>query len=182
MLKKYRSKSCISLSVLMETGKSVHVSFDSLTGGGSVFYTEDEELQAAMAKHPKFGRLFTEEELPAAAEPAKEKKPTKAKKVELPDEDENDGKHEDNAPEDSGEDTGSEDAGEDTCEAEDTEATDDTEDDTEDENDGKHIHVTDLEDAKNYLADTYGVSRTKVRSKKQILEVAEAHGIVFVGI
>ena len=67
MLKKYTSKSDISLSVPMGGG-SVRVSFSPVTGGGSVFYTEDEELQAAMEKHAKFGKLFKEEEVPEEVE------------------------------------------------------------------------------------------------------------------
>lgn len=172
MLKKYQSKTSISLSVLMETGKSVHVSFDSLTGGGSVFYTDDEELQEALAKHHKYGRLFKEVELvKPVAEPAPAPKSAPAVKEE---EVEND---------------------EDINDVEDTEEeVDETENEATEENDEevqeqeapvatvKQKHVTDLEDAKNYLADNFGVSRTKIRSKKAIVEVAEANGIMFVGI
>ena len=68
MLKNYTSKSDISLSVPMVSGSSVRVSFSPVTGGGSVFYTEDEELQAAMEKHAKFGKLFKEEEVPEETE------------------------------------------------------------------------------------------------------------------
>lgn len=160
MLKKYQSKSSISLSVLMGTGKSVHVSFDSVTGGGSVFYTEDEELQAALAKHPKFGRLFKEV---AVATVTTAKPAVKATvKVEQPAaEEEVEDEVEDN---------------DETTEEAENEATE------EEASNLKQIHVTDLEDAKNYLADNYGVSRTKIRSKKAIVEVAEANGIEFVGI
>ena len=44
------------------------------------------------------------------------------------------------------------------------------------------VTVTDLDDAKNYLVEHYELSRTKLRSKKAILEAAEAHGVVFVGL
>lgn len=64
MLKKYASKSEVSLSVPMAGGGSVRVAFSPVTGGGSVYYTEDEELQAAMEKHAKFDKLFHEEEIP----------------------------------------------------------------------------------------------------------------------
>lgn len=175
MLKKYQSKSSISLSVLMNTGKSVHVSFDSLTGGGSIFYTDDEELQEALAKHHKYGRLFKEVELvKPVAEPAPKKKPVvKEEEVEdVEDIDEVDDTEDevDETTEENAEDEATEENAEEVQEQEAPVAT------------GKQIHVTNLEDAKNYLADNLGVSRTKLRSKKAILEVAEANGIVFVGI
>lgn len=175
MLKKYQSKSSISLSVLMNTGKSVHVSFDSLTGGGSIFYTDDEELQEALAKHHKYGRLFKEVELvKPVAEPAPKKKPVvKEEEVEdVEDIDEVDDT-EDEVDETEYETTEDEATEENAKEVQEQEAPVAT---------GKQIHVTNLEDAKNYLADNLGVSRTKLRSKKAILEVAEANGIVFVGI
>ena len=67
-MKKYTSKSDISLSVQMVGGGSVRVSFSPVTGGGSVFYTDDSQLQAAMEKHAKFGKLFKEEEVPEEVE------------------------------------------------------------------------------------------------------------------
>lgn len=44
------------------------------------------------------------------------------------------------------------------------------------------ITVNDLGEAKNYLADTLGVSRTSLRSLKTILEVAKANNIEFEGL
>jgi hypothetical protein len=179
MLKKYQSKSSISLSVLMNTGKSVHVSFDSLTGGGSIFYTDDEELQEALAKHHKYGRLFKEVELvkPVAEPVVKQKPVVKEEEVEdVEDIDEVDDTEDEvdeteyETTEENAEDEATEENAEEVQEQEAPVAT------------GKQIHVTNLEDAKNYLADNLGVSRTKLRSKKAILEVAEANGIVFVGI
>lgn len=195
MLKKYQSKSSISLSVLMNTGKSVHVSFDSLTGGGSIFYTDDKELQEALAKHHKYGRLFKEVELvKPVAEPAPKKKPVVKQKPVVKEEEVEDVEDIDEV--DNTEDEVDETEYETTEENAEDEATEDeaTEDEATEENaeevqeqeapvaTGKQIHVTNLEDAKNYLADNLGVSRTKLRSKKAILEVAEANGIVFVGI
>jgi hypothetical protein len=152
MIKKYQSKSCVSLSVLLENGNSLHVSFDGLTGGGSVFYTDNEELQTALANHPKFGRLFKEVEIVV---PTKVTKPKAVVKKTA-------------------------------ASAEGCEAVVDTAEDTAEEAEeetvatGKEVHVSCWEDAKNHLADTYGISRTKLRSQKSITEAAEANGIVFV--
>lgn len=122
MIKKYIAKSDISLSV----GK-MHVSFRSLTGGGSVFYTDNESLQKAMEAHHKYGKLFSEAPVEAAA--VKPKKEESAKPA---------------GP--------------------------------------KQVVVTCLEDAKEYLVDTYELSRTKLRSKQSIVDAAASKGIEFVGI
>lgn len=44
------------------------------------------------------------------------------------------------------------------------------------------ITVNDLGEAKNYLADTLGISRTSLRGLKTILEVAKANNIEFEGL
>lgn len=44
------------------------------------------------------------------------------------------------------------------------------------------VQVTDISDAKDYIADKYGVSRTTLRSTKAILDKATELGIEFVGL
>lgn len=44
------------------------------------------------------------------------------------------------------------------------------------------ITVSDLAEAKDYLSDKYGISRTKLRSTKNIVDAATANGIKFIGI
>lgn len=44
------------------------------------------------------------------------------------------------------------------------------------------VQVSCLDDAKDYLSDKYGVSRTKMRTSKAIEEIAASHNIVFVGL
>lgn len=46
----------------------------------------------------------------------------------------------------------------------------------------KQVKVASLDDAKDYLADKFGYSRTKLRSKAAILAAAEENGIEFTGI
>lgn len=49
--------------------------------------------------------------------------------------------------------------------------------------DEKKTHiVTDIEDAKDYLAETYGVSRSKMKTKEDILAVAQEHGVELEGL
>jgi hypothetical protein len=43
----------------------------------------------------------------------------------------------------------------------------------------KVMKMASLDDAKAYLADNFGISRTKLRSKKQIEDAAAANGIEF---
>lgn len=46
----------------------------------------------------------------------------------------------------------------------------------------KKVKVSDFASAKDYLADTFGISRTAMRSMKAIMEQAAAHGIEFDGL
>lgn len=44
------------------------------------------------------------------------------------------------------------------------------------------VQVSDADAAKAYMAESYGVSRTKMKTIAQIKEAAAAHGVVFEGI
>ena len=49
--------------------------------------------------------------------------------------------------------------------------------------DEKKTHVvTDIEDAKDYLAETYGVSRSKMKTKEDILAIAKEKGVELEGL
>ena len=49
--------------------------------------------------------------------------------------------------------------------------------------DEKKTHVvTDVEDAKDYLAETYGVSRSKMKTKDDILAIAKEKGVELEGL
>jgi len=63
-----------------------------------------------------------------------------------------------------------------------TEREDRTSDEESEDNNIQKITVNDLGEAKNYLADTLGISRTSLRSLKSILEVAKANNIEFEGL
>ena len=172
MTKKYTAKTDIALSVYLKSGKSVHVSFSALTGGGSVLYTDDEELQAALEAHPKYGRLFKLEKTFDPKKPAKTSNTTKeAPKPAEPVKPE--------------EDEGAEDPGTDeapTEEAEEEPEEDDAEADDE-EAQVKKIMVNSIDEAKDYLCEHFeAYSRTKLRSKVAIKAAAEKEGFVFTGI
>lgn len=46
----------------------------------------------------------------------------------------------------------------------------------------KEVEVASAADAKQYLVDTFGISRTKIQSTADIKKYAEQNGVVFVGI
>lgn len=130
MLKKYISKSDISISVIMEKGGSIRVSFSPVTGGGSVFYTEDEAVQNAMEKHHSYGDLFFDDnDFVAIQKQPKEKV-----------------------------------------------------DHIEEESARKEVHVTDIDDAKDYVCEHFGVSRSKLKTKNSIINMGKSYGIEFIGL
>ena len=124
-MKVYKSKSQVSINIKIGDGHA-HINFSSVTAGGSVFYTDDAEVQKGIETHPKYGKLFKfdREILP-------EPEPTEAEEVAKTDE-------------------------------------------------AIHkIKVNDLNEAKDYLCERYGASRTKLRSEKAIMAAAAEKGIVF---
>ena len=127
MAKKYIAKSHVAINVVLPSGKSHHVSFLPLTGGGSMFITNSEALQQALEGHRKFGKLYKIDI--SYDEPVQTEEPQEQ---------------------------GTEDAA------------------------VKKVEVASLDDAKNYLVENFDISRTKLRSKKQIEEAAAANGIEFV--
>lgn len=147
MLKKYKAKSCISISVMLATGGNTHISFNPVTGGGSVYYTENEKIQAGLEGHPKYGKLFTLEETVADATG------TTAKAV-VPQPTTEEGTQQDAESASDGEDTSG----------------------------VYELKAACNDDAKDYLADKFGVSRSKMRSRQDIEKVAEDNGVKVVWV
>ena len=136
MIKHYISDSHIAINVTLESGESIHLSFIALSNGGSVFSTDNEDLQKAIEQHYRFGDLFNLDHIEEVK----------------------------NTSETANEDDGHSSVGE-------------------SKSDNIHkIAVNDLGEAKNYLADTLGISRTSLRSLKTIVEVAKANNIEFEGL
>ena len=134
MTKHYISDSHIAINVTLDGGESIHLSFIALSNGGSVFSTDNEDLQKAIEQHYRFGDLFNLDHIEEVK----------------------------NTSETANEDDGHSSVG---------------------ESDNIHkIAVNDLGEAKNYLADTLGISRTLLRSLKTIVEVAKANNIEFEGL
>jgi hypothetical protein len=135
--KTYKSGTCLHINVYNAAKKAnIHVSFDPISGGGSSYTTDKEDIQKALEAHRGFGKLFalinTEE-------------PTAAK---------TEGTDETAAPE---------------AEAE----TPTVETKTE-------IEVSDFAEARDLLADKFGISRTALRSKAAVAKAAEQYNIEFI--
>lgn len=163
-VKTYRAKSDISISVALGNGKNAHISFLSVTGSGSVFRTDDEELQKALERHYKFGKLFRSEEQPKHSHLKIDNITLKQK---LQPNAETESTQTDNQTDkESGEDSES-----------------NNEDINEEATDGlRTVTVSCISDAKEYLADNYEISRTGLRSKTAIIKAAAANGIKFEGL
>ena len=58
MKKLYKSRSSISVNVVLRSKKSMHISFTAQSDGSSVYATDSEEEQYALEHHYKYGKLF----------------------------------------------------------------------------------------------------------------------------
>lgn len=178
MIKKYSATTNVSINVVLKSGANRHIAFSAQTGGGSVFYTEDIDIQEAMERHYKYGTLFkidphfqSDKNLapkPKVTEPTPKPASDNIETTDFPTI-----PQVENAASTTGENAD-----------ESTSATDGTEaaDPEVNENGLKTVVVSDPDAAKAYLAEHFGVSRTKLKFLKTIKETAAAHGIEFKGI
>lgn len=133
MKKHYKSKTAISINVVLKSKKSMHIAFTAQSDGSSVYTTDNPDVQYALEHHYKYGKLFklvsTESEADIKAKKEAEEAAANEKKDEI-----------------------------------------------------RKVSVSDLAAAKDFLADTFGISRTSLRSEKAIREAAEQHNIEFEGL
>jgi len=126
IMKKFVSKSIISLSLLLEDGSKAHIAFTPQSSGGSVFYTNDEKLVAALHNHHSYAVRYREVAMPVEAPaPAPSKEEEKASEA-------------------------------------------------------HQIPFACNDDAKDYLAEHFGISRSKMRTRASIEEIAKSNGIEIV--
>ena len=133
MKKHYKSKTAISINVVLKSKKSMHIAFTAQSDGSSVYTTDNPDVQYALEHHYKYGKLFklvsTESEADIKAKKEAEEAAANEKKDEI-----------------------------------------------------RKVSVSDLAASKDFLADTFGISRTSLRSEKAIMEAAKAHNIEFEGL
>lgn len=75
-MKKYVANSVVSINIVLPDGANKRVAFSPQMSGGSVFYTDDEDIQKGLERHWKYGKLFQEteiEEYKPAEQPAEVK-------------------------------------------------------------------------------------------------------------
>lgn len=111
----------------------MHIAFTAQSDGGSVFITDNENIQNALERHYKYGTLFKLAGVEDVASKESQSKETQATEQE-------------------------------------------------EKNKKRTVKVSDIAAAKDFLADTFGISRTSLRSEKAIREAAEQHNIEFEGL
>ena len=169
VIKTYKANTNISINVMLANKKNFYLTFTPLSNGSSTFTTGNEDIQNAIERHYKYGKLFRLHSVQGQSEQKA------AKAVEMP----------------------TAKAAEDTADAPvpataDNVTTTDNEEVTtaggaaveasEQSASVKKVNVSDIAAAKDYLADTFGISRTALRTTKVIMEQAATHGIVFEGL
>lgn len=162
-MKKYLANTTISVSVSLPNGGNARVSFSPLSDGTSVYYTNDKEIQFALEHHYKFGKLFNlvedsqEGNAPAAKKTTKspaEKASGKSAKKPTTEQAAITNEHP-------------------------TTEESECEESQEGEAEPKEVTVSDLDAAKDYLAENYDVVRTKLKTEEIINETALSFGITF---
>ncbi len=169
-VKKYIANSVVSLSAILANGKSTRISFSPLSDGRSMYLTADPDIQWALEHHSRFGKLFQLVECTQDKKTVFQKKiPAKTKNTK--------GRATANIA--SKEPVGLEEVTVDEM----VDAEIDDEVDTIGEGDThssyKVVEVSDMETAKDYLAENFEVVRTKLKTEGKIKETALAFGIVF---
>lgn len=163
-MKKYLANTAVSVSVILPNGKSTRISFSSLSNGTSVFYTDDKDIQWGLEHHYKFGKLFRLVEDTGEKKNIVSKKPTSKQNTEaVPAE----------AP------APADETVEELAAQEDSADDTDSDDESAQESPYREVTVSDMDDAKDYLAEHYDVVRTKLKSEESIREAALAFGVVF---
>lgn len=79
MTKTYKSGSDISINVILAGNKNLHISFTPSSDGTSTYTTKDANVQAAIEKHYRFGKLFRLERVEDERKP--KEKPVQAAPV-----------------------------------------------------------------------------------------------------
>ncbi len=167
--KKYRANTGISISATLPNGGNARISFTTLSDGTSVFYTKDPDLQWALEHHHRYGKMFRlesaeEEKAPKPKKPAPKNTKKETQKKETQKEKASEAEKPEEAPSE---------------EAPELEEADENEEAGNEEPELKEVTVSDVDDAKDYLAEHFEVVRTKMKSEETINATARSFGIIF---
>ena len=87
MKKHYKSKTAISINVVLKSKNSMHIAFTAQSDGSSVYTTDNPDVQYALEHHYKYGKLFklvsTESEADIKAKKEAEEAAANEKKDEI---------------------------------------------------------------------------------------------------
>jgi len=148
-MKTYKANTNVSINVVLANKKNLHISFVPLSNGSSVFTTDNAEVQEAIERHYNFGKLFRGSEALSGDGMGRKGEGLRAGALST------------------GEEKGTGEMGE-------TGPTGLT------GGSGlRRVQVSDIAAARDFLADTYGVSRTAMKSTKAIQEKAQECGVEF---
>ncbi len=153
LIKTYKANTNLSINVVLSSKKNLHISFTPLSDGSSIYTTSNEDIMNAIESHYNYGKLFRLQSMQG------ENLEQTAKVI-----DTNSLSGAEVTPAENG------------AEVVPTVVNNEAEDAL------KKVHISDFASAKDYLADTFGISRTAMRSHKTILELAASHGIEFEGL
>lgn len=183
-MKKYIAKTNVSINIVLKNGKNRHIAFNSLTGGGSVYYTDDPDIIDAIERHYKYGTLFRTDHSYIAEKPRN--KPTTIHRADAASQPVQGVSSPAPVTEAAEEISDAESASDAEVSAESEQpdmAEADSDAEAEEADNGlKTIVVSDPDAAKAYLAEHFGISRTKIKTLKAIKDAGAANGIVFEGI
>lgn len=177
-MKKYIANTAISISVAFPNGTTSRISFSPLSNGKSVYYTDDSDIQWALEHHYKFGKLFrlelTDEQSSIGNKKrsglkSPPKKPSSGKKTKEPAVKEDITAVKNDSTEDPED------------EIEDIPSGAETEDESQEEDvaEYREVTVSDMDAAKDYLAEYHDVVRTKLKKEDDIRAAALSFGIIF---
>lgn len=178
-MNKYLANTAISISVTLPNGNSTRVSFSPLSNGTSVFYTSDNDIQWALEHHYKFGKLFRlVDETPKVKTPVPQKIPTKSPtKNAKPKASKKMTSEQADKPTDTPIPTS--DVVKDVSNESDIESASENDKDDGDAAEYTEVTVSDVDAAKDYLAEHFEVVRTKLKTEDTITKTALSFGIVF---
>ena len=162
LIKTYKANTNLSINVVLSSKKNLHISFTPLSDGSSIYTTSNEDIMNAIESHYNYGKLFRLHSMQG------ENLEQTAKVIDI------------NSL--SGAEVTPAENGAEVTPAENGAEVVPTVVNNEGEVALKKVHISDFASAKDYLADTFGISRTAMRSHKTILELAASHGIEFEGL
>lgn len=186
-MKKYIANTTISVSVTLPNGGNARVSFTPMMNGTSVYYTEDKEIQWALEHHYKFGKMFRLVEVKESASPALKMAGAKKQAFKPAGKKTSKCKTENKSSLGPDQNTTIPQAGEEPSLGTDQNQDPETEGETslgqnqEEEATPalKEVTVSDMDAAKDYLAENFDVVRTKLKSEESIMAAGLKFGIVF---